>query len=212
MVAARDAAELREEAAAAGARDDGRADATPFAQPRVCPSRLVLLLRLANGAAQHPVRSIVRRSQRRVAAHLRCHRRAGRRHSQARRAVHAPTFVPQSGVVCHWRFLMWYFVKDVCSRAVTNPAIGFWEMGRRPDAKSAKNGARTRQLRLRDKTHSFRVLLRYKRTAYWEPRSGLRWGHKKCLPCTVRGWCFESEASWRARPRQTHKGGSRRRA
>ena len=46
------------------------------------------------------------------------------------------------------------------SRSATNPAFGFWEMGRRPIAKSAKNGARTRQLRLRDKPHSFRVLLR----------------------------------------------------
>ena len=46
------------------------------------------------------------------------------------------------------------------SRSVTNPALGFWEMGRRPIAKSAKNGARTRQLRLRDKPHSFRVILR----------------------------------------------------
>ena len=67
----------------------------------------------ANGTAQHPARSMrVRRSQRRAVAHLRCHRRAGRRHSQARRAVHAPTFVPQCGVVCHWgfqkEFLSWH--------------------------------------------------------------------------------------------------------
>ena len=41
---------------------------------------------------------------------------------------------------------------------------------------------------------------------------GLRWGRKKCPPCTIRSGCFESEASWRARARQTHAGGSCRRA
>ena len=41
---------------------------------------------------------------------------------------------------------------------------------------------------------------------------GLHWGGKKCPPCTIRGGCFESEASWRARARQTHTGGSCHRA
>jgi len=41
---------------------------------------------------------------------------------------------------------------------------------------------------------------------------GLRWGRKKCPPCTIRGGRFGSEASWRARARQTHAGGSCRRA
>ena len=58
------------------------------------------------------------------------------------------------------------------SRSVTNPALGFWKMGRRPIAKSAKNGARTRQLRLRDKPLIVLGCFCDKRTAYWEPRSG----------------------------------------
>ena len=41
---------------------------------------------------------------------------------------------------------------------------------------------------------------------------GLRWGRKKCPPWTIRGGRFGSEASWRARARQTHAGGSCRRA
>ena len=89
------------------ARDDGRADATPFVRTavRVSVARLVdqcgLCCCCASLTAQRSTRraQCVRRSQRRATAHLRCHRSAGWCHSQARRAVHAPTFVPQCGVL-----------------------------------------------------------------------------------------------------------------
>ena len=68
------------------------------------PMRLLLLLRLANGAAQHPARS------------MRAPIATPRGGAPAlpspcwtaplpgRRAVHSPTFVTQCGVVCHWGF------------------------------------------------------------------------------------------------------------
>ena len=82
----------------------------------------------------------VRRSQRRAAAHLRCHRRAGRRHSQARRAMtHQPLF--HSATV--WCGVSLGFSKGVglsrrSSRSVTNPALGLLGNGAAPHCEIRK--------------------------------------------------------------------------
>ena len=124
------------------------------------PMRLVLLLRLANGAAQHPARS--------MRAPIATPR--GGAPALPSPCWTAPLPGPSRRARTNLCSTVWCGVSlgvskggglsRRSSRSVTNPALGFWEMGRRPIAKSAKNGARTRQLRLRDKPHSFRVLLR----------------------------------------------------
>ena len=125
------------------------------------PMRLVLLLRLANGAAQHPARSMRAPSAtpRGGAPALPSPCWTAPLPGPSRRAHKPLNLVPQCGVVCHWGLKRWRFVTEVFSFG-DKPGAWLSEMGRRPIAESAKNGARTRQLRLRDKPHGFRVLLR----------------------------------------------------
>ena len=114
----------------------------------------------------------VRRSQRRAAAHLRCHCRAGRNHSQAARrarCTHQPYFVLLlfHSVQCcvHWRFLMWHFATKA-----TNRRLAFWKWGGAPIQNSQRPRRPLSNFVSVTKPNILSVFFD-ERTAYWEPRS-----------------------------------------